>query len=201
MTISPATSSDLADAVGCLTAAFAHDPITGFLLQPGSGYNERVTQFFALLMRARLARAMPVVVARDGGAICGAAMGDTTVRSAWPPALAAEWERFEAAVPGMDDRMAVYEVIATRCKPPAPHYYLGVIGIDPRLHGRGFGTQVLEAFCALSANDSLSSGVYLETAEEANVRFYERAGFEETGRGTLGGATLWCMYLLQGGNS
>ena len=27
------------------------------------------------------------------------------------------------------------------------------------------------------------------------VKFYERAGFAETGRGNLGNATLWCMYL------
>ena len=73
--------------------------------------------------------------------------------------------------------MAIYDEIATRFKPPAPHYYLGVIGIDPNLHGRGFGSQLLEAFCDLSAGDSLSDGVYLETAQASNVGFYERAGF------------------------
>ena len=41
----------------------------------------------------------------------------------------------------------------------------------------------------------LSSGVYLETAQASNLGFYERADFVETGHGTLGDATLWCMYL------
>ena len=79
-----------------------------------------------------------------------------------------------------------------------PHHYLGVIGLDPALHGRGFGVQLLQAFCNQSAADPLSGGVYLETANPANVRFYARAGFEETGRGRLGDATLWCMFLRHG---
>jgi Immunity protein 35/Acetyltransferase (GNAT) family len=98
----------------------------------------------------------------------------------------------------LTERMAIYDEVAAKGKPPAPHYYLGVIGVHPDMHGRGVGTQLLESFCDLSRSDPLSSGVYLETAEESNLRFYERAGFAETGRGSLGPATLWCMYLPHG---
>jgi hypothetical protein len=41
----------------------------------------------------------------------------------------------------------------------------------------------------------LSSGVYLETAQESNLGFYENAGFRETRRGRLGSSNLWCMFL------
>ena len=75
---------------------------------------------------------------------------------------------------------------------------LGVIGVDPNRHRLGVGTQLLKSFCDLSARDRLSGGVYLETAKASNVGFYERAGFAETGRGSLGPATLWCMYLPHG---
>ena len=195
MKITPATPSDLNESVGCLAMAFARDPITGFLLRTGQGYRDRVTQFFSLLMRARIALKMPVLVARGTSGIHGAAMGYATSRPAWPLDLAEEWDRFEKATAGLTDHMAVYDEIAGKFKPSAPHYYLGVIGIDPNLHGRGIGTQLLTAFCDLSASDRLSSGVYLETAEASNVAFYERAGFAESGRGSLGDATLWCMYL------
>ena len=198
MDITAASLSELDESVGCLIPAFAQDPITGFLLQPGLGYRERLAQFFSLLMRARLALGMPVIVARDAHGIRGAAMGYATAHPPWPDDLADEWTRFERAIPGMAERMAIYDEISARGKPPAPHYYLGVIGVDPDLHGRGVGTQLLRSFCGLSASDPLSSGVYLETAEESNVGFYERAGFSETARGSLGGATLWCMYLPQG---
>jgi ribosomal protein S18 acetylase RimI-like enzyme len=194
MIIATATLSDLEEAVGYLADAFAGDPITGFLLQTGSGYRQRVAHFFSLLMRARIALGMPVLVARSAEGIHGAAMGYATAHPEWPVDLSEEWNRFEEAIPGMTERMAVYDGIAAEFKPRAPHYYLGVIGVDPRLHGRGVGRQLLEAFCELSTRDDRSDGVYLETAQESNVGFYERSGFSEVGRGNLGGATLWCMY-------
>ncbi|MFT3805446.1 GNAT family N-acetyltransferase [Arenimonas sp.] len=197
MIVANAIPSDLNGSVECLADAFAQDPITGFLLQTGAGYRERLTRFFSLLMRARIALGMPVLVARGADGIHGAAMGYATAHPEWPVDLSEEWNRFEKATPGMVDRMAVYDEISARFKPEVPHYYLGVIGIDPRLHGRGFGLQLLNAFCDLSANDTLSSGVYLETAQESNVGFYERSGFSELGRGKLGDATLWCMFLPQ----
>jgi len=195
MKITAASLSDLDEALDRLAAAFAKDPITGYLLKPGPGYRERVTQFFSLLMRARIALGMPVLVGRESTGIVGAVMGYSTVRPEWPTDLAEEWDRFEKATPGMTDSMAVYDGIAAKFKPSAPHYYLGVIGVDPNLHGRGFGAQLLSAFCEISAGDRLSDGVYLETAQASNVGFYERGGFVETGRGNLGDATLWCMYL------
>ena len=125
-------------------------------------------------------------------------MGYTTLRPAWPTDIADEWDRFEKAIPGMTDRMAVYEAITTTGEPATPHDYLGVIGVDPDSHGLGIGTQLLKSFCDLSTSDPLSSGVYLETAKASNVGFYERAGFVETGRGILGPATLWCLFLPHG---
>lgn len=82
MKINTAAPSDLDEAVGFLATAFAQDLITGFLLQTGPGCRERVTQFFSLLMRARIALKMPVFVARSTAGIHGAAMGYTTVRPA-----------------------------------------------------------------------------------------------------------------------
>jgi ribosomal protein S18 acetylase RimI-like enzyme len=194
MHITAATPPDIEPAVSCLATAFADDPITGFLLQRGPGYRERVMQFFSLLMGARLSLDMPVLVARDADGIQGAAMGYTTARPRWPQRFADDWDRFESAIPGLGERMAVYDEIAETSKPTAPHHYLGVLGLNRALQGRGLGMQLLQAFCAQSADDPLSADVYLETANPSNVGFYERAGFEEIGRGRLGNATLWCMF-------
>ncbi len=198
MKITNASLSDLDEAVHCLATAFAQDPITGFMLQTGAGYAERLTQFFSLLMRARLALKMPVIVARDTAGIHGAAMGYATVRSAWPKDLTEDWDRFARAIPGLAERMPIYDGISATGKPPTPHYYLGALGVAPEWRGRGIGMQLLRSFCDLSASDPLSSGVYLETAHAPNVAFYERAGFAETKRANLGSATLWCMYLPHG---
>src|SRR6187431_1721955 len=106
MKITTASPSDVDQAVTCLATAFAQDPITGFLLQTSQGYRERVTQFFSLLMRARIELKMPVFVARGVDGIAGAAMGYSTLRSEWSAALTEEWVRFEEAIPGLTDRMA-----------------------------------------------------------------------------------------------
>lgn len=199
MRIIAATESDLDETLTCLADAFAKDPITGYLMQIGPGYRERVTQFFSLLIRARLALGMPVLVAEDDSGIHGAVMGYSTLRPTWPKELAEEWDRFERSIPGLPERMAVYDGLAEHGKPATPHYYLGVIGSDPKLHGRGIGTQLIKSFCEISAGDRLSSGVYLETAQEANLSFYNRIGFVETHRGSMGNGTLWCMFLKHEG--
>lgn len=197
MEIVAATHRDIDAAVSCWASAFAQDPITGFLLQTGPGYHERVSRFFRLLARARVELGMPILVARDGDVIRGGVMGYDTERPSWPADITREWDEFEHSIPGMIERMAVYEGIAADGKPTVPHYYLGVIGVDPALQGRGVGKQLIEAFCALSANDAKSKGVYLETAKPSNVPFYERVGFVETKRAEMGSGTLWCMFQSQ----
>ena len=198
MQITTATSSDVERIVGCLAAAFAEDPITGFLLQSGPHYRERLTRFISLLTRARIALRMPVLAARDAANIHGAVMGNTADPPPWPGDLEAEWSHLETAVPGFNDRAALYDQIAEDSKPSVPHYYLGMIGMDTPMQGLGVGTQLLKSFCDLSAADPLSAGVYLETANPSNVGFYERKGFEVTGQGSLGTRTLWCMFLRHG---
>lgn len=198
MQITPAIPSDVERVVSCLCAAFAEDPITGFLLQSGPGYPERLTRFVSLLFRARIALGMPILVAQGSAGIHGAVMGNTTAPPPWPRDFEDEWGGFEAAVPGFNDRAALYDQIAEVSKPSVPYYYLGMIGTDTTLQGVGIGTQLLQSFCDLSAADPLSAGVYLETANPSNVRFYERRGFEVTGQGSLGAGTLWCMFLRHG---
>lgn len=195
MDIIAAAPSDIDEAVQALAAAFAEDPITRFLLEPGPAYPARVTAFFTLLMRARLALGMPVLLARTPAGIHGGAMGYSAERADWPKDIAEAWDRFEASIPGLTARMAAYDAIADQYKPTEPHYYLGVLGVAPDMQGRGVGRQLLQRFCSLSAADARSRGVYLETAKPSNVPFYEGAGFVQTGHGALGAATLWCMYL------
>jgi ribosomal protein S18 acetylase RimI-like enzyme len=201
MQIADAVTADIPPAADCLATAFAQDPLTGYLFGAGPDHRERVTRFFSLLMAARVALGMPALIARDAKGIAGAVMGYTTAPPAWPDDIAAAWDRFVADVPGLDARLARYDAIAERCKPTVPHYYLGVIGADPARQGQGIGTQLIRAFCARSAADPASSGVYLETANPANVHFYERAGFEVTGRDALGKATLWCLFHAHARNA
>ena len=70
------------------------------------------------------------------------------------PARSSKWLS-ESGTSIIVERMAVYDGISAHGKPTEPHYYLGVIGVDPKLHGRGVGRQLLESFCQVSANDRM----------------------------------------------
>ena len=138
MQIDAAAPSDVAQAVDCLAAAFAEDPITSFLLHAGSNYREHLTHFFSLLARAHRAW--------HAGA-CGSSHlqhsrgghGQHHRPPPWPSEFEDAWSLLELATPGFNDRAALYDEIAKRSKPPVPHYYLGVIGMDPAMQGSAWG--------------------------------------------------------------
>ena len=59
-------------------------------------------------------------------------------------------------------------------------WYLSIIAVDPSLHGRGLGQQLLAPTLAeADANDAIA---YLETFGLRTVRFYERLGFSTVAR-------------------
>ncbi len=79
--------------------------------------------------------------------------------------------------------------------PQEPHWYLGVLGVDPDFQGRGLGTALLNAF--LRRVDSDSAPGYLETDRRENVRFYERVGFETVREVSVLDVPVWCMWRPQ----
>jgi len=61
-------------------------------------------------------------------------------------------------------------------QPDGPHYYLQVLGVDPRWHGRGTGSALLRE--RLAEADAAGLPAMLETTKPMNVRLYRRYGFE-----------------------
>jgi GNAT superfamily N-acetyltransferase len=125
-------------------------------------------------------------------------MGYDSAPPEWPLEFTREWEVFEEGIPGVVERFEAYERVAERFRPAVPHYYLGVIAVDPRLKGKGLGKRLLGEFCATSAADKRSAGVYLETGSAESLAFYLRNGFVLRGEEDLGGAPLWCVFAPHG---
>ena len=194
MSIEVARDEHVAAATACFAAAFRDDPlINHFFADHSRGWAAAET-FFRLLMQARLALGMPVLMALDGGKVAGGAMGYDTREVDWPPQIAAQWEALEGGSPAVSRRFDAYGAVSERHLPKSPHYYLGVIGVAPALRGTGWGSRLLRAFCRLSDEDVASAGVYLETGHPGNVAFYSRHGFEVCGTGDLEGVQLTCMF-------
>ena len=194
MLIVPAEAADVHETASCLVAAFEADPLISYFFATAlDRRDEGAYEFFSLLLRARIELGMPIRIARDEGRIVGAVMGYDTTRPTWPAAVDRAWETLEVSVPGMAERLALYQGIANAGAPSAPHYYLGVLGVHPSAWGKGLGRELIEAFCRVSEADARSTGVYLETGAPQNVPIYQRCGFRETHRAPLGAGTLWCF--------
>jgi ribosomal protein S18 acetylase RimI-like enzyme len=82
---------------------------------------------------------------------------------------------------------------AERHHPTVPHWYLGVLGVEPEAQGTGTGSELLRP--VLERCDAEGMGAYLESSKESNLAFYARHGFEVTERIPLGpGPDIWGMW-------
>lgn len=80
---------------------------------------------------------------------------------------------------------------------PRPHWYLALIGVDPDHAGRGIGSALLEPVLEQADRDGIPC--YLETAEEDNVGFYQRHGFEVVRHGRFPETTVDYWTMMRGG--
>jgi GNAT superfamily N-acetyltransferase len=64
--------------------------------------------------------------------------------------------------------------------PSEPHWYLPLIGVDPRAQGKGSGSLLLRRGLDRCDRDGLPA--YLEATGTRNVRLYERHAFQPVGR-------------------
>jgi ribosomal protein S18 acetylase RimI-like enzyme len=73
-----------------------------------------------------------------------------------------------------------------------PHLYLLALGVRPVQQRRGIGSALLGP--ALGEAARLGLPCYLETANQANLAFYGRHGFQVVAAGVVGGGpALWGM--------
>ncbi|WP_371504053.1 GNAT family N-acetyltransferase [Allokutzneria sp. NRRL B-24872] len=90
-------------------------------------------------------------------------------------------------------RGAQLEATTKAAHPREPHWYLAVLGTDPRAQGTGVGGALLRSRLAECERDGAPA--YLECLE-SNVQYYERFGFEVISDIPLpdGGPTLHGMW-------
>jgi predicted N-acetyltransferase YhbS len=77
--------------------------------------------------------------------------------------------------------------------PREPCWFMDLVAVDPSARGRGLGGQLVDHGLALARADGLPA--FLETAQLANVAYYQRFGFTVIGeeRAPGGGPTIWFM--------
>ena len=62
-------------------------------------------------------------------------------------------------------------------RPTEPHWYLGLIAVDPAYRGCGVGTKLMEYGLEIADQEGLPA--YLESTNAANLSIYRRFGFQQ----------------------
>ncbi len=79
-------------------------------------------------------------------------------------------------------------------RPAEAHWYLDLVGVDPRRHGAGLGSLLLTE--GLRRVDALGGPVFLVTDDRQNAAWYGRHGFviQSEERAPEAGPRVWFMY-------
>ena len=173
-----------------LAAAFAEDPVLGWLLRHVRAREERLRRFFTIELR-HMGFARGTVWTSDGlpgAAICmppGAWQLPPRVALAQGPAFG---RAFGRRLPIATALQAAMELRHER----SPHWYVLAVGVRPEHQGQGIGSALLSPTLARCDREGLPA--YLEASSERSAVLYERLGFEHVDDLRLAGSPpIWRM--------
>jgi GNAT superfamily N-acetyltransferase len=190
-----ARKADVRELSRTLARAFYDDPVMVWLLPDETPRTEQLYRLFATMTRHHHLARGGVEVAYEGPGIGAAALWD-------PPN---EWQETRWAQLAMTPtfirvfgshsmRGRAVQELMKRVHPEEPHWYLGVIGSDPSVRGKGFGQVLMQS--RLDRVDAEHAPAYLESTKHQNLAYYQRFGFEVTDEIVLpeGGPIMWPMW-------
>jgi ribosomal protein S18 acetylase RimI-like enzyme len=78
---------------------------------------------------------------------------------------------------------------------PYPHWYLQIIGVDPKYQGQGFSSRLVRP--VLERIDRERMSCFLETNTGKNVAIYRRFGFEVVSEDKMPGTEVTSFAMLR----
>ncbi|MGF1591059.1 MAG: GNAT family N-acetyltransferase [Pleurocapsa sp.] len=94
----------------------------------------------------------------------------------------------------INQRINIYNDLKNAHKPPQPHFYVNMLGVNPSSQGMGIGSQLLEHIHMLSNKHSKSCGVALDTQTQTNVNYYQNLGYQISSTKNLDRLKHWFMF-------
>ncbi|HNS18746.1 MAG TPA: GNAT family N-acetyltransferase [Bacteroidales bacterium] len=184
-----------------IASAFMHEPIQTYFLPDERIRKEKSPEHFAILIRYCMLFGEVYTSANAEGAVLWLRPGESEItrEKAEKGGLALLLPLVEKEA--LDRFNAVFEFLAPYHKKDAaePHWYTFVIGVDPPFQGHGIGkalmNPVMEKAC------KTNTPIYLETADPANIPFYQKLGFQMVRELTHPGSGLKLWTLMKTFNS
>jgi len=173
-----------------LAHAFDDDPLTTWLFPEERARRRKLPRFFRSLLKAALP--LGEVYSADDGR-CAAIWN--------PPGTFPMGWRTDAKL-GLITTSLVGLRIATCAQglayfashhPKEPHWYLQMLGTEPRRQGHGAGSAIIAP--VMERCDREGERIYLESSKKENIPFYERHGFRVTEEIEVPrGPVVWAMW-------
>ena len=190
-----AVAGDL-DAIGAaLSASFAEDPVQQWLFEPVDDFDGSRTAFLRFFVDTYFPAGHVYVEAGTGGA-SGAAMWTPPDRDVLDVACIEALLALMDGILGDEALPRLSELARSGAyRPTEPHFYLGVLGIDPACQGKGLGAALVAP--VLDACDQGGFVAHLESSNPRNLGFYERLGFVATDDFRCGGPAGPLMTIMR----
>jgi GNAT superfamily N-acetyltransferase len=188
------------EAAEVLGRAFVNDPPLRAMLRHVTDPAERsriLGVVFGVALARQRAHRQPVFgIVREGKVVAVAISEGVGHRSnRTPPHVAISMLARMIAAAGLSGTLRAMRLSwqMSRKHPSEPHLYLSVLGVDPDYQGQHYGIRLLNYLTWWVGGHPEWSGIYLETATQANVRYYARAGYRLLGEMRPLGVTMWRM--------
>ena len=190
-----------AEAAAVLGRAFVDDPLLKAIVPPtpdADARARRIGALFDVALRLHRGDGQPVVGVMQDGRVGAAAVIEHLTRA---PSTAAALLHGLPTLPrlaravgwgGIVRTISVIDTLA-RNRPPEPHIYLNILGVEPSLQRRHFGVAILDYLREQASLHGNFAGVYLETATEANVAYYSHVGYRVLNEIHPLGVRMWRM--------
>ena len=175
-----------------LADALGEDPIFRWLIPAGPRRDRRLLMFFTAMSSSYLHAGKAVhLVDGDAGAALWSDPGTTWRLQFDLGQIRAVFGSFglRQVVRGVRTQMQL-----DKLHPAEPHWYLGFLGVRESRRDQGRGSALLEE--VLTRADDAQAPAYVESANERNLTFYHRHGFEVVEEFTLLGIgpRIWRMW-------
>jgi GNAT superfamily N-acetyltransferase len=193
ISVRTAQVTDKGRIIQLLARAFADDPALSYIFPNPEFRHRQLFKFFKLILASQ-SGIEAIDVASESGTIGAAAIwrgpgqwqtsNATMLRLIWPLLTT-----FGTALP----RALRVQAALDAHHPRRAHWYLAILGTDPRQQGKGLGGATVRA--RLAQCDTAALPAALETATEANLAIYRSLGFAVTGEFDVpGGPHFWEMW-------
>ncbi len=192
----PVETDDIPTLSVSLAHAFNDDPVSRYLFPEDRRRVKRLERYFRLQIRTMF---LPRGEAWTTADLLAASLW--LPPQSWPPTMAEGVSQLPVlAILGRRTGRALrlMQVLEAR-HPRTQHFYLGTIGTDPAVQGKGYGSALLRVVLDRCDADGVPS--YLESSKASNLSFYRGHGYEVVDEVFIPRTEtkLWLMWREPGG--